>query len=41
MIEALQEAWTVINEEFLTKLAELMERRIQAIIQVDGWHTRY
>ena len=36
MVEALQEAWTAINEEFLTKLAESMERRIEAVIKIDG-----
>ena len=41
LVEALQEAWAAINEEFLTKLVESMERRIKTIIETDGWHTRY
>ena len=35
MIETLQEAWTAINEEFLTKLAESMKRRIETIIKTN------
>ena len=41
MIEILQETWTAINEEFLTKLAESIKRRIKAIIKINDWYTRY
>jgi hypothetical protein len=41
IIKALQKAWTAINEEFLTKLAESMKRRIETVIQTDNWYTRY
>jgi len=41
MIEALQEAWAHINDEFLEKLVESMEKRMKTVIRADGWHTKY
>ena len=41
MIEALQEAWAALNDEFLENLVESMERRIKTVIKADGWHTKY
>jgi hypothetical protein len=41
MIEALQEAWAHINDEFLEKLIESMKDRIKTVIKTDGWHTKY
>ena len=41
MVEALQEAWAHINDEFLEKLVKSMEDRIKAVIKADGWHTKY
>ena len=41
MIEALQEAWAALNDEFLDRLVDSMEDRIKAVIKADGWHTKY
>ena len=41
MVEALQEAWAHLNDEFLEKLIESMEKRMKTIIRADGWHTKY
>ena len=41
MIEALQEAWAHLNDEFLEKLVESMEKWMKAVIKADGWHTKY
>jgi hypothetical protein len=41
MVKALQEAWAALNDEFLETLAESMKKRIDAVIDADGWHTKY
>jgi len=41
MVEALQEAWAALNDEFLENLVESMERQIKTVIKADGWHTKY
>ena len=41
MVEALQEAWDHLNDDFLDRLVESMKDRIKAVIKADGWHTKY
>jgi hypothetical protein len=41
MEEALKEAWATIPVGFFEELVESMERRVQACINADGWHTKY
>ena len=41
MVEALQQAWAHINDEFLEKLIESMKKRMKTVIRADGWHTKY
>ena len=38
---ALQEEWSKISKDVLTKLIESMLRRIEAVIENDGWPTKY
>ena len=38
---ALQEEWSKISKDVLTKLIESMPRRIEAVIENDGWPTKY
>ena len=37
----LPHAWESIDETFLQRLIDSMPRRIQAVIDADGWYTRY
>ena len=39
--KALEEAWTLIDEEVMRGLIESMERRIKAVIAAEGWYTKY
>ena len=39
--KALEETWTLIDIEIMKKLIGKMERRIKAVIAVDGWYTKY
>jgi hypothetical protein len=41
MEEALKAAWLIIPTSFFESLIESMERRIEAVIEADGWHTKY
>ena len=41
MEEALKEAWATIPVSFFENLVESMERRVQACIDANGWHTKY
>ena len=41
MIEALQDAWAHINDEFLMALIASMTARCEAVIKAEGWYTRY
>jgi len=38
---ALQEEWSKISKDVLTKLIESMPRRIEAVIENDGWPKKY
>ena len=39
--KALEEAWTLINEETMRGLIESMKRRIDTCISAEGWYTKY
>ena len=39
--EALQESWYALDWEYLTKLADSMPRRLQTVIDNDGYPTKY
>jgi transposase len=39
--EALKEAWAMIPVSFFEELVESIEKRVQACIDADGWHTKY
>jgi hypothetical protein len=39
--DALVEEWGTIEEEYITKLYESMPRRVQALLEAKGGHTRY
>lgn len=41
MQRVLPELWERIDLEFLTKLAQSMPRRIRAVIEANGWYTKY
>jgi transposase len=41
MEQALKEAWATIPALFFEQLVESMERRVQACIDAEGWHTKY
>jgi hypothetical protein len=41
MEEALKAAWLIIPTSFFECLIESMERRIEAVIEADGWYTKY
>lgn len=41
LIQAAQEAWHNIDNEILYTLATTMENRVQAVIQAEGWYTKY
>jgi hypothetical protein len=41
MIATAQEAWQQLDLSILEGLSESMPRRVQAIIDSDGWYTRY
>jgi len=41
MVEALQDAWAHLNDEFLEKLIESMPRRIEAVLKTEGWYIKY
>ena len=38
---ALERVWQMIPEELLHDLASSMERRISAVIEAEGWYTKY
>jgi hypothetical protein len=41
MIECAQEAWETLALELLNKLAEGMQRRVDAVKAVNRWYTKY
>jgi uncharacterized membrane protein YheB (UPF0754 family) len=41
LIEAVEEAWELLEEELLNKLSLGMQKRIDALIAAQGWYTKY
>ncbi len=41
LFEALEKAWTMIDEDYMTDLVRSMENRAQAIVQAEGRYTRF
>ena len=41
LAKALGEAWDAIPQEFFDRLIETMEHKVKAVIEADGWHTKY
>lgn len=41
MVEIVKEEWANVGEDFLNKLCSSMPKRIQAVIDANGGHTRY
>jgi transposase len=41
LINCAKEAWELLEEEMLNKLAEGMQKRVTAIIKAQGWYTKY
>ena len=41
LINCAQEAWVNLKDEWLEGLALGMQRRVEAILQVKGWYTKY
>jgi len=40
LVRAAIEVWEEFDEEVLVRLAESMPRRLQAIVQAQGWYTK-
>ena len=41
LIEKAQEAWDALDLDILANLSATMPHRVQAIIEADGWYTKY
>jgi hypothetical protein len=41
MIRCAQEAWETLGPELLNKLAEGMQKRVDAVKAARGWYTKY
>jgi hypothetical protein len=41
MEEVLKAVWLMIPTSFFESLIESMERRIEVVIEVDSWYTKY
>ena len=41
LIEAAKEAWHTIEDTVLYNLSVTMSHRVQAVIEADGWYTKY
>ena len=41
LIDAAQEAWQALDLDIMKRLSETMPHRVQAIIEADGWYTKY
>ena len=39
--ERLFKIWWAIGEDVLTRLVESMPERVQAVLEADGWYTRF
>ena len=41
MLNALSEAWDTLKDTFFTALIESMQRRVKAVVDAEGWYTKY
>jgi hypothetical protein len=41
MIECAQEAWETLALELLNKVAEGMQKRVDAVKAINGWYIKY
>ena len=41
LIKAAQEAWHAIDTGILYRLSSTMENRVKAVIEAEGWQTKY
>lgn len=41
LIKAAKEAWQALDREILVKLSDTMPNRVKAVIEADGWYTKY
>ena len=41
MIECAQEAWETLAPELLNKLAEVVQKHVDAVKAANGWYTKY
>jgi transposase len=41
LIDAAQEAWQALDLNVMRHLSETMPHRVQAIIEAEGWYTKY
>ena len=41
LLDALQDGWKALPEDFITSCIESVPRRLQAVIDAQGWYTRY
>lgn len=41
LIKKAQEAWDALDLDILVHLSATMPNRVQAIIDADGWYTKY
>ena len=39
--DTLEQAWHLIEEDILDDLVGSMQRRVQAVIKIEGWYTKY
>ena len=41
LYDALEKAWTMIDAKIMEDLGRSMERRVRAVVDADGWYTKY
>ena len=41
LIKAAKEAWHKLEDRILVRLSETMPNHVQAVIEADGWYTKY
>lgn len=41
LVDAITDAWQEMSGEFLDSLVTSMPRRVRAVLDADGWYTKY
>ncbi len=41
LIDCVYEAWELLKEDMLNKLALGMQKRVDAVLEAKGWYTKY